>query len=120
MPFRLASWLHRKRIHAEVSLSGRPVSAHRVVNPYHAVLITHDAASCKQVRQYEGQRILASAAPRLPVPGCDAPACRCRYIHCEDRRSGEDRRERDAAPHAYAGRGNLRMSPGRRAGDELA
>jgi hypothetical protein len=118
MPFSLASWFHRKRVHAEVSLSGRPVSAHRVVNPYHAVLITHDASSCKLVRQYEGQRILASAAPRLPVPGCAAPRCRCRYIHCEDRRSGEDRRESAAGSHAYMDGRNRRHSQGRRAGDD--
>ncbi len=116
MPFRLASWFHRQRVHAEVSLSGRPVSAHRVVNPYHAVLITHESTSCKLVRQYEGQRLLAMAAPRLPVPGCDAATCRCRYVHCEDRRTGEDRRENVAGAHAYSR--NRRLSQGRRAGDD--
>ena len=117
MPFSLASWFHRKRVHAEVRLSGRPVHAHRVVNPYHAVRIVHETACCRQVIEYEGQRFLAAAAPPIPLPDCDAPKCRCRYLHCEDRRSGEDRREFVGGPHPYYGLNNRRLSQGRRAGD---
>jgi hypothetical protein len=117
MPIKLASWFHRKRVHAEVRLSGRPVSSHRVVNPYHAVFIAHDSACCRKVLEYEGQRFLAAAAPSLPVPECSAARCRCRYIHCEDRRSGEDRRESGALSHPNYGSRNRRLSQGRRAED---
>ena len=37
MVFNLLSWWHGKRVQAEVRWSGRPVQAHRVTNPYHAV-----------------------------------------------------------------------------------
>ena len=117
MPFSVGSWIHRKRVHAEVRLSGRPVLSHRVVNPYHAVCIGHDSGCCKMVKAYDDLRILAAEAPKLPVPGCEAPKCRCRYIHCEDRRCGEDRRESTATQHLYFGPRNRRLSQGRRASD---
>ena len=28
----------------------------------------------------------------MPLADCDAPECKCRFIHHEDRRSGVDRR----------------------------
>ena len=117
MPFSLGSWFYRKRVHAEVRLSGRPVMSHRVVNPYHAVSISHDAICCKEVSTYDGLRLLAAEAPMLPLPRCDAPKCRCHYVHCEDRRCGEDRRESTAGPHPYFGARNRRLSQGRRDSD---
>lgn len=117
MPFSLGSWFYRKRVHAEVRLSGRPVVSHRVVNPYHAVCIGHDSACCKKVKEFEGLRLLAAEAPKLPLPECEAPKCRCRYIHFEDRRSGEDRREAGPGPHPYFGARNRRFGQGRRESD---
>lgn len=117
MPFSLGSWFHRKRVHAEVRLSGRPVVAHRIVNPYHAVGIAHDSRCCREVREYDGVRFLASAAPTLPVRGCSAASCRCRYVHFEDRRGGQDRREDVSGPHPYYGQSNRRLGQGRRASD---
>ena len=117
MPFSLSSWFFRQRVHAEVRLSGRPVASHRVVNPYHAVRIVHQSGCCRQVLEFDGLRLLANAAPRLPLADCNAPTCRCRYLHLEDRRSGEDRRESSAGPHPYLGTRNRRLSQGRRAGD---
>lgn len=117
MPFSLSSWLHRKRVHAEVRLSGRPVHSLHIVNPYHAVRIAHETACCKKVVELKGVLFLAAAAPKIPLPDCDVPKCRCRYIHCEDRRSAEDRREPVSGPHPYFAMRDRRLGQGRRATD---
>jgi hypothetical protein len=39
----------------------------------------------------ETARFLSGEAPPLPLPGCTAPRCLCRYAHYEDRRA-RDRR----------------------------
>ena len=113
----LASWFHGKRVHAEVRLSGRPVQSLRVVNPYHAVRIAHLAACCKKVAEIDRRQFLAAEAPRIPLPECDAPKCRCRYIHSEDRRSSENRREAVDGPHHYFATRDRRLGLGRRATD---
>lgn len=95
MAFNLASWFLRKRILAEVRLSGRPVQAHRVVNPFHAVSIVPGPICCQAARDIEGVRFLSKEAPRLPLPGCKGGPCKCRYAHHADRREGADRRHRD-------------------------
>lgn len=59
---------------------------------YHAVSIRFESNACKAAREMEGQRFLSSAAPRLPLPDCDALECRCRFVHHQDRRTGRDRR----------------------------
>ena len=37
-------------------------------------------------------RYLSREAPILPLPTCNSKGCACRYLHHDDRRSGEDRR----------------------------
>jgi hypothetical protein len=39
-----------------------------------------------------GRRFLSNLAPRLPLDGCDAADCSCRFTHHNDRRTGKDRR----------------------------
>lgn len=59
---------------------------------FHAVSIRFESNACKAAHEMEGRRFLSTAAPRLPLPECDALECRCRFIHHADRRSGRDRR----------------------------
>ena len=59
---------------------------------YHAVSIKFPATACDAAREMSGRRFLANAAPRLPLPGCDAASCECRFTHHKDRRTGRDRR----------------------------
>lgn len=59
---------------------------------FHAVSIRFGANPCSKARQLHGQRFLSAAAPRLPVDGCDAADCDCRFVHHADRRAGDDRR----------------------------
>lgn len=116
MASRLWSWFMRGRVRAHLSLSRRPVQSHRVVNPYHAVEIAPGPGSCKAAVELKGLRFLATAAPNIPLPGCQADSCRCRYVHCEDRRSAEDRRERAHGPRGNGLR-ERRLGPGRRETD---
>ncbi len=58
-------------------------------NPFEAVSCEGD---CQALRGLRGRRFLVREAPRLPVHGCNASHCHCRYVHHKDRRSGGDRR----------------------------
>jgi len=60
---------------------------------YQAVSI-HPAImeACPAAHALKGQRFLSNEAPLLPLPDCsNAPGCRCKYQHWDDRRQ-EDRR----------------------------
>ena len=68
---------------------------------YHAVSIKYSENACDAAKAMTGRRFLATAAPRLPLPECDALECRCKFTHHDDRRTGRDRR----SPFAAAGYG---------------
>ncbi len=58
---------------------------------YTAVSIT--GGSCKTAWDVEGRRFLTKDAPKLPLQGCDADQCTCKYEHHKDRRENHgDRR----------------------------
>ena len=88
-------------------------------SPFHAVSITYSENACTTAKEMTGRRFLASAAPRLPLPECDALECRCKFAHHADRRSGRDRRSPFAARgYSPSGTGSFeeerRKSPDRR------
>jgi hypothetical protein len=117
LAFNLSSWFLRRKIDAEVRLSGRPVEHRRIGNPYHAVSIDTGMRCCAEARAQEGRRYLSSAAPNLPLKGCTSASCQCRYVHHEDRRSSlRDRRVNIANPRAHS-MTNRRAGGGRRIND---
>ncbi len=59
---------------------------------FHAVSLQFSDSACDAAKDMAGKRILASAAPRIPLSECDAAKCDCRFAHHNDRRRGEDRR----------------------------
>jgi len=59
---------------------------------YHAVSIKAGAYACRAANEIAGQRFLASEAPNIPLPGCNATECDCHFVHHKDRRTGKDRR----------------------------
>lgn len=65
---------------------------------FHAVSLKPGSNACEEARAVEGKRYLANSAPRLPLPGCDVAACRCRFMHHSDRRGGDDRRSPYPSP----------------------
>ena len=59
---------------------------------FHAVSLQSSGSACEAATAMEGKRFLAGAAPRIPLPECDVPKCKCRFIHHQDRRDSAERR----------------------------
>jgi len=59
---------------------------------FHAVSIRFAPDACEAAKKMEGRRFLSTAAPKIPLPDCDAAECKCRFKHHQDRRAGNDRR----------------------------
>lgn len=78
------------------------VKAHQGNAVYHAVSIKLSGHACKAATDMTGRRFLSTAAPKLPLPGCDVLDCNCRFVHHKDRRAGKDRRS-PFAPSGFAG-----------------
>jgi len=74
----------------------RPDQIHKRVatsdTKFHAVSLKFASNACDAAKNMKGRRFLSGAAPRIPLPNCDAAECRCRFVHHKDRRSAEDRR----------------------------
>jgi hypothetical protein len=116
MAFSISQWLLRRRIDAQVRISGRPMEHRRVANPYHAVSVETGPRSCPEARAFEGRRFLADSAPMLPLRNCSSPTCQCRYQHYNDRRGRRDRRVLPHNPYAHK-MGERRSGTGRRISD---
>ncbi len=59
---------------------------------FHAVSIKFSPNACAAAREMDGRRFLSGAAPKIPLPECDALECKCRFIHHKDRRRHDERR----------------------------
>jgi hypothetical protein len=122
MPSIIREWLSRvlPRDDREAPPS-RPqykAPARPATEPFHAVSIKPGQKCCEAARQFGQHRFLSSKAPRLPLPGCSAVECTCRYTHFSDRRAGFDRRAGiDVTRQLQMGIANRRRSGGRRASD---
>lgn len=114
-------WLVRKRRAAIEEVSAPRFQPRSKKTAYHAVSITFQSDACNAARAMAGRRFLATAAPTLPLPDCDATECKCRFVHHDDRRSGRDRRS-PFSPGQAAGTGSYekekRTGTGRRAEDQ--
>jgi hypothetical protein len=60
---------------------------------FHAVSIKFTNKACDAAKEMAGRRFLSGTAPRIPLPNCDALECSCKFVHHQDRRSGDDRRD---------------------------
>lgn len=76
---------------------------------FHAVSLKYSASGCDAAKAMTGRRFLSGAAPRLPLPGCDAAECRCSFAHHSDRRSGRDRRSPFNPANPSGGTGSFRV-----------
>ena len=70
----------------------RKTSSDESDSQYHAVSLRFPSDACNAAREMDGVRILATEAPPIPLPECDAQTCKCRFVHFKDRRAGDDRR----------------------------
>lgn len=97
--------------------------AYRESGAFHAVSIRPSGESCASIHAIEMQRFLSEEAPGLPLEGCCAPKCQCRYVHHPDRRSdSRDRRygrESSVNELEFWSQRNRRTSRGRRQADLL-
>jgi hypothetical protein len=85
---------------------------------YRAVGIRPGAVCCQGSVQMSEKRFLVGKAPMLPLPGCDAAQCDCRYAHYSDRRyAGTDRRRTVASAGEAVVPFERRQSNGRRSTD---
>jgi hypothetical protein len=72
--------------------------ARHAPNNFHAVSIRPADKSCEGARRIQSMRYLSAQAPQVPLAECNASRCECRYVHYEDRRSSEERRDACTAP----------------------
>ncbi len=72
------------------------VAPRKAVNPHHAVIVVPGRHACAAALALRDRRFLSREAPALPLTGCSAGECTCRYQHHDDRRHGV-RRARDLA-----------------------
>jgi hypothetical protein len=105
----LIAWLYLRRRGAaskaqEVTAASKNKAGD---STYHAVSIKFGKDACTAAKGMTGQRFLATDAPRLPLPDCDAAACECRFTHHKDRRSGKDRRSPFGAGSVGGGSGRF-------------
>jgi len=84
---------------------------------WHAVAVVGTAEACAAARACKDRRYLSVEAPRLPLAGCDARCCDCRYAHFEDRRRGPRRSEEKTGAPSKRVSVDQRERRGRRAGD---
>jgi len=71
-------------------------SPRKAVNPHHAVVVVPGRHACAAANTLRDRRFLSREAPALPLTGCNAGECTCRYQHYDDRRNAV-RRARDLA-----------------------
>lgn len=85
-----------------------------VSNPYHAVSISAKGGMCDAAKECKGKRFLSADAPQLPLAGCDAANCACKYAHHDDRRAGPRRTSDVAHRMNHLWRGEERRRDGGR------
>ena len=62
-------------------------------NPYLATSISAGGCACAAVGTVANTRFLTSHnVPKLPLADCTSAACKCRYVHHQDRRNAEGER----------------------------
>jgi hypothetical protein len=59
---------------------------------YRAVSIVPGSCACAAALNLKGKRSLPEQLPGLPLPGCNAETCGCKFKHYADRRDRDDRR----------------------------
>jgi len=118
MAIRLPEWISSRFVWLERVVTGDSPPQQSKSSPYHAIAIRPGPDCCQGALTIGDKRFLSHKAPPLPLRGCDAVSCRCRYTHFSDRRSGVDRRAPDVwNPHAEQMSENRRQSRGRRSTD---
>lgn len=82
-------WRHVAR---QKKHSAAPAARRDTRISYHCVEVRTGIPACESAQHLEHVRYLSEEAPSLPVPGCSMKKCTCSYIHHDDRRDDDGRR----------------------------
>lgn len=77
--------------------------------------------ACSPARQQAGKQVPAGDLPRLPLPGCRAHRCQCRYEETPERRKRQRRQQhdrRESVRYDPAGGGDRRKKDRRTENDD--
>lgn len=78
---------------APKSFAGRTAQAVLTNKQWRAVKVHPGLMCCDAAESMRGRVYLVAEAPSFPLKKCESKGCECRYIHLNDRREGDDRRE---------------------------
>ncbi len=113
----LVIWLYiRSRRNTPNSKSSTARPAARKSTEFHAVSIQFSASACNAAKALSGHRFLATAAPTMPLPECDAAKCDCHFAHHPDRRARKGRRSPFATAISTDGTGRFQIERRNKAG----
>lgn len=79
--------------------AGKAVDTKSIRPTHRCVVIEPGLLSCQAIGAYVTKPILMDQAPILPVQGCDAQKCECKFLRYDDRRMGVRRDKIKAANH---------------------
>jgi hypothetical protein len=99
-------WVLRRRRETAADEAQADVRRPAANTQFHAVSIRFSGRACDAAKEMTGKRFLATAAPKLPLPGCDVQDCGCRFTHHKDRRASRDRRSPFGAGGVGGGTGS--------------
>lgn len=115
---------HNKSPAAKQSIITRPKTTNQrpVKSRWRAVKVEHGLFCCRQVESMVGKVFLVDEAPALPLAQCKSKECSCKYIHLEDRREEDERRDSTEYVDTLYGQNDMdrRKVKGRRASDRVA
>lgn len=94
-----------------------PTTTRPAKGGWHAVTVVGTPRACAAAQACKGARYLSREAPRLPLAGCDADCCDCRYAHFDDRRRGPRRADEKTGASTKRVEVDHRARPGRRSTD---
>lgn len=95
--FVICFWLVSKLSDAKLKKTLQKESDLSLFAPqFQCVVFVAGENACKSATAYETKPILLSNAPVLPLKGCNAANCTCRLLQHDDRRTGADRRDKEA------------------------
>lgn len=70
-----------------------PTQSTSSTTQWKAVKVKTGLMCCKRAERMRGQVFLTAEAPTFPLKDCKVKTCECKYLHIDDRRDGDDRRE---------------------------
>ena len=107
--------LSQKRVAHKGSLQQQASDNSAESRDFRAVTVQARSGACKAAIALQDQVFLAREAPSLPLAGCNAGNCGCRYQYLDDRRQ-EDRRSLYGLKHGavIGGTDGNRRDPGDR------